>query len=134
MCCEERHSGQKNNVGLLFIVPDKSKETLWRKCRVSEDGGIDASFLGRIPSDGLERQIRNLDEFGCSNATANEGNSVFGFLLDRLRLATISWAELDKSMAEIMGRADPEAPGDQTLINLLEGFRAQMAEQKGTGV
>ena len=68
------------------------------------------------------------------NAFDGLGEDAFKSLLDRLHLAASSWTELDHAMAEIADRLDPEDPGDQTLMNLLNGFRSQVAEQEGTGV
>ncbi len=72
--------------------------------------------------------------WGCMNAFDGLGEDAFKSLLDRLHLTAISWTGFDHAMAEIADRLDPEDPGDQTLMNLLNGFRSQVAEQEGTGV
>ena len=125
MCCEEYISGPRRNVGLLYIVPENSRAALWRKCGVHEDGQIDASFLEKLPRKKLDSFLGALD--GLSE-------DAFKSLLDRLHLAFISWTEFDHAMREIVARLDPEDPGDQTLMNLLNGFRSQVAEQEGTGI
>ncbi len=68
------------------------------------------------------------------NAFDGLGEDAFKSLLDRLHLTVISWTEFDHAMAEIADRLNPEDPGDQTLMNLFNGFRSQVAEQEGTGV
>ena len=125
MCCEECISGPRSNAGLLYIVPENSRAAIWRSCGVPGDGQIDASFLGKLSGKNLDQLLNAFDGLDEDN---------FKSLLDRLQLAAISWTELDHAMAEIADRLDPEDPGDQTLMNLLKGFRSQVGQQKGTGV
>lgn len=125
MCCEEHESGPKSNVGLLFIVPEISRATLWQKCRVSKEGQIDASFLNEVPRRDIDKCLRGLRQ---------GGEDAFKSMLDRLQLASISWFEMDQSMGRIMAHLDPGHAGDQTLSNLFGGFRAQIADHVGTGV
>ena len=125
MCCEEIISGTKQNTGLLFIIPENSMKKFWQKCGISGDGQIEASFLDRIPRKNLDR---------CINACDALSEDAFQSLLGRLKLAAISWSDLFNAMTEMSCRLDPEAQGDQTLINLLGGFCAQITDHEGTGV
>ena len=63
-----------------------------------------------------------------------ENGEAFEGLLNRLKLAVISWSVLDEAMSEIVTELEPNRAGDQTLIKLLKGFQTQLHEHVGTGV
>ena len=125
MHCEEVITGTRPNVGLLFIVPGASRDTLWEQCGISASGEIDASYLDGLDTRKLAKHMQ---------ARIKENGEAFEGLLNRLKLAAISWSELDEAMSEIVTGLDRDRPGDHTLIKLLEGFRAQLRDHVGTGI
>ena len=125
MHCEELITGTRPHVGLLFIVPDTSRDSIWEQCGISGSGEIDESYLdGEITRNLAKHMQKRIEE----NGEAYRG------LLNRLKLGVISWSDFDESMSEIVSDLDPHCAGDQTLIKLLEGFQAQLRDHDGTGI
>ena len=125
MHCEEVITGTRPNIGLLFIVPDTSRDSIWEQCGISGSGEIDESCLdGEITRNLANHMQKRIEE----NAEA------YRALLNRLKLGVISWSDFDESMSEIVSDLDPHRAGDQTLIKLLEGFQAQLRDHDGTGI
>lgn len=125
MHCEEVIAGTRPNVGLLFIVPDTSRDSIWEQCGISGSGEIDESYLDGITTQDMAKHMQERIE---------ENDEAFRGLLNRLKLAVISWSDFDESMSKILSDLDPHRVGDQTLIKLLEGFRAQLRDHDGTGI
>ena len=125
MHCEEVITGTRPNVGLLFIVPEASRDTLWEQCGISASGEIDGLYLDGVDTRDLAKHMQT---------SIRENGEAFEGLLNRLKLAVISWSELDEAMSEIATRLEPDRAGDQTLIKLLEGFQAQLRDHDGTGM
>ena len=125
MHCEEAITGTRPHVGLLFIVPEESRDTLWEQCGVSTSGEIDASYLDGVDTYELPNHMQT---------RIRENVDSFRGVLNRLKLAVISWSELDETMSKIVTELKPDRAGDQTLIKLLEGFQAQLRNHVGTGI
>ena len=122
---EELITGNRPNVGLLFIVPDTSRDSIWEQCGISGSGEIDESYLdGEITQNLAEHMQKRIEEHG----------KAYRGLLNRLNLAVTSWSDFDESMSEIVSDLAPHRAGDQTLIKLLEGFQAQLRDHEGTGI
>lgn len=122
---EELITGKRPNVGLLFIVPDSSHDSIWEQCGISTPGEIDESYLdGEITQNLAEHMQKRIEEHG----------EAYRGLLNRLKLGVISWSDFDESMSEIVSDLAPHRAGDQTLIKLLEGFQAQLRDHDGTGI
>ena len=120
---EETITGTRPQVGLLFIVPDTSRDTLWAQCGVSTSGEIDATYLDRVDT----RKLRN-----HMQTRIRENVDSFRGVLNRLKLAVISWSEFDERMRKFVTELKPDRSGDKTLIKLLEGFQAQLRDHAGT--
>ena len=125
MHCEEVITGTRQTVGLLFIVPDTSRDSIWEQCGISKSGEVDESYLdGVMPRSFAKHMKKRIEE----NGEAYRG------LLNRMKLGVISWSDFDDSMSEIVSDLAPHRAGDQTLIKLLEGFQAQLRDHDGTGI
>ena len=125
MHCEEEITGTRPNVGLLFIVPNTLRDSIWEQCGISGPEEIDESYLdGEITRNLAKHMQKRIEENGES----------YRGLLKRLKLAVISWSDFDESMSEIVSDLNPNRAGDQTLIKLLEGFQAQLRDHDGTGI
>ena len=125
MHCEELITGKRPNVGLLFIVPDTSRDSIWEQCSIPASGEIDESYLDDVINQNLAKHMQERIE---------EHGKAYRGLLNRLKLGVISWSDFDESMSEIMSDLAPYLAGDQTLIKLLEGFQAQLQDHDGTGI
>ena len=126
MHCEEVITGTRQNAGLLFIVPNTSLDSIWEQCGISGFGEIDESYLDDITTQKLVKPHMQ--------KRIDENSEAYRRLLNRLKLAVVSWSDFDESMSEIISDLDPHRAGDQTLIKLLEGFQVQLREHDGTGI
>jgi hypothetical protein len=119
---EEMVSGPKKELGLLFIVPEETVALHWTKCGL-QGPTIDRRFLNRE----LELPRRIADLFA-------QQQEVVGSVLDRMRLAVISWATLRSQLIAIQGQLRIIEAGDQTLHRVLNGFIAQLDAHHDTGL
>jgi hypothetical protein len=121
---EELHAGAKEQVGLLFLLPEANIERHWASCGLNESS-VDIGFLDRIRQRKLPSRIELL--FSSHPARLES-------ILSRMRLATISWAAFRDQLSTIRTRLDPSQPGDQTLDRLLIGILAQLEAHRGAGL
>jgi hypothetical protein len=121
---EEELSGKRQNVGLLYIVPEESKAQLWNKC------GLD----GPVMTD----QIINEAMLSPPNATVKslvlKDKDRFADALSRMRLASLSWTQLHQSVCAEIQKLDQTDTGQQTLHRLLMGFHEQLRKHGDTGI
>jgi hypothetical protein len=123
MMWEEAFSQPRENLGLLFIVPEEAMSGHW--ANVGLDGPlIDAEFADRFDRSRLPKKIQTLFE-----ANPTQVKSVLG----RLRLAAISWSKFSAAIGTIETDLDPQHVGDQTLLRLLSGLRNQLEHHDKTG-
>jgi len=121
---EELALGRKNDLGLLFIVPQKATAGHWKKCGL--DGPvIDTGWLNRRWSKGLPKSIERL--FDQEPEAVNS-------VIDRLQLQAISWSDLYVKLDRILGSLVQKDPGQQTLYRLIKGFLSQLQKHRETGI
>lgn len=124
MAWEELFCGQREQLGLLYIVPKAALASHWKKCGL--DGpAVDGRILDRKWPDGFSKEVL---KFLKTNQRQVES------VLDRMRLAVISWDELQAKVEKIRDSLDPCHRGDQALIRLLNGFLSQLDAHSGTGI
>jgi hypothetical protein len=121
---EELALGKRNDLGLLFIVPQKAIAGHWKKCGL-DGADIDRRWLERRWNKGLPKSIERLFD-----QEAEAVNSV----IDRLKLQAISWSELYLKLDRILGSLDQRDPGQQTLYRLIKGFLSQLQKHRETGI
>jgi hypothetical protein len=122
MMWEELFGGPRHNAGLLFIVPSTALANHWSKVGLTGPA-IDRTFLQSLDQTKIPARIRELFEQRPDQLNA---------MLDKLRLAVISWETFDARLRELEDAADrTNAPG-QTLQRLLAGFRAQIQAHQST--
>lgn len=121
---EELRHGSRPQLGLLFVVPAAALGDHWRKCGL-EGPKIDSTFLTGEWKGGLPKAIIKL---------FHAHPELVASVLDRLRLAAISWAELRDRLMRIRASLDPKQRGEQTLAKLIDGFLAQLDSHRGTGL
>lgn len=122
MVCEERKTGKRGNLGLLFIVPEKVRENHLSKIGINRPS-LDAEFIARLSN--LPKRIKRLFE---------ENPIELDSVRRRVRLGSVSWTWLRDQLKHIESELDPRIRGEQTLLRLLAGLRAQIQDHKGTGI
>ena len=121
---EEQRSGDREQLGLLFVIPEAAMARHWEKCGL-EGAHIDAAFLER-----LDLQTLNLKLAKYISAERGRIASV----LDRMVVGAVSWTTFYDEVLAIEAQLDRDRVGDQTLSRLLQGFGNQLERHKGTGV
>lgn len=116
---EEMHSGQHSNLGLIYVLEEADPDRHWRKCGL-QGPFVDRSLLDQVEYSELPRRIQQL---------VSASPDAIGCILDRMRLAAISWSDLTATLQTLKFDLDPSQPGDKTLINLLDGFINQVTQQ-----
>ena len=124
MVWEETFSRLRTNLGLLFILPEEALPGHWAKVGLIGPH-VDAGFLDRLNRSKLPKKIQSLFD-----ANPIKVKSV----LDKLRLAAISWASFRAALADFEAGLDPQHAGDQTLLRLLAGLRRQLEQHDHTGL
>lgn len=125
MIWEQKQSGRRTNLGLLFIIPEAAKADHWKDVGLN-DALIDATFIDKLKPEKLSKKITNL--FAECDADLRD-------ILNRLRLAVVSWQEFQSRIAIIESAIDDGAGvGDQTLKRLLQGLLAQVNSHDKTGL
>ena len=116
---EERHSGPRESLGLLYILENAADTKHWRACGL-EGPQVDASLLDRVDIAALPKKVRDL--------VATDRDALSS-ILDRVSLAAITWADLRAACGRFRETLDQSRAGDQTLIRLIDGLVAQITEQ-----
>ncbi|MCB1502476.1 MAG: hypothetical protein KDK07_22305 [Bauldia sp.] len=109
---------------MLFILPAGAINWHWRRCGLSGPE-IDPGFTACVSDLRLPRGIRKLID-----SHPDEWSSV----LSRLKLAAISWNDLQDCLQRVANDLDQSLAGDQTLYRLIEGFLAQLKLHRDTGI
>ena len=123
MAWEEMAHGPKKNLGLLFILPENAIPRHWQKCGLAGPE-IDRSFLQGLRREKLPSRVAQLFEQHTEHVLS---------ILDRIELKAVSWTWLRDEVSAIQGELG-SSRGDQTLDRLLQGFLAQLAAHRGTGI
>ena len=121
---EEMHSGPREHVGLLYIVPENALSTHWKSCGL-KGPDINASFLDSFSGTDLPAYLAKF---------LAENRHQLATLLDRLQLAAISWKDFRSSLCTFRDDQDVRTPGGQTLCRLVNGLVAQIDVHKGVGI
>jgi hypothetical protein len=120
MHLEEKHSGKRGNLGLLFIVPEKVRERIFSKIGM-KGATIDSDFIARLKEVKLPLRLK-------TPAEELEG------IAKRVRLASVSWTWLRDRLKQIESELDGRNRGEQTLLRLLRGLRTQIEKHGKTGI
>ena len=123
MVWEEAFSHQRERLGLLFIV-QKVPCPRTGLMQVSKGRPLTKASRAADPAR-LPKKIQALFRTRPDQVR---------YVLQRLRLAVISWTQFFAELSEIEKGLDPKQPGDQTLQRLLAGFRDQLERHQKTGL
>ncbi len=115
---EEKLSGVRPSLGLLYIVPHPRKEKIISKIKEYAETALDLS-----PD--LNSRVKNILESDLGH---------FRSVVDRIQLAAISWSDLCVWAKNELNGLNAEDAYQQTLYRLLHGFIAQLEVHRGTGI
>jgi 5-methylcytosine-specific restriction endonuclease McrA len=121
---EERVGGPRENLGLLFLLPEGALESHWRTFGIT-GAKVDASMFDAMQASGLKGKIKELFE--------NDPDHVKS-VLSRMKLAAESWSSFRTEILAVIAALNPATAGDQTLQRLMAGFLAQLEGHRGTGL
>ena len=124
MAMEERLSGPKSHLHLLYITPEA------RRKAVSEKIAIDGNSPGAVYlhwSKSL-RPDNMLSDFVKTERILMES------VLERMRIAIISWTEVAARLEALAADLDLTHRGDQTLHRLIAGFLDHLGGHQKTGL
>ena len=121
---EELYRNTKQNLGLLYIVPEHAKAKFWQRSRF-EPGSLNRNWLDRSWDKSLPKPIVKL--FETNEDTVRS-------VLDRMKVHVISWTDLRNSLLDIQSALNQQDPGQQTLYRLLAGFLKQLSDHRDTGI
>jgi hypothetical protein len=121
---EEMHKGSREQLGLLFIVPETAIRNHWSSCGL-EEASVNKSFLETKWKRKLPKAISGL---------LGSHREHVASVLDRMKLGVISWEELRHKMNTLQNSLDMTHRGDQTLSRLISGFLTQLEDHRDTGI
>lgn len=117
-------SGSRNQLGLLFIVPDRALANHWEATGLGASQ-IDSGFLDRLDFKKLPKRAQEL---------LREKASTVRWATQRLRMQVLSWDQFRNSLIAFRAGLDEQRAGDQTLVRLLKGLEAQIEQHGNTGI
>ena len=124
LAMEEKLSGPKERLGLLYIVPEHYRPALWKKISLSGPA-IDRTYM---------QHLSLIKPGNVLNAFIRENQDLLASVLDRMALQVISWRDVLALFRKIEAGLDLSHRGDQTLGRLLAGFCAQLEAHQKTGI
>jgi hypothetical protein len=122
MVAEEKLTGQREQLGLLFITPDSSPESVFRDGGISAAGKLSQSFLESVPPSRINRMIADM---------LSTDRDHFRDLSGRVTCTHISWEKFADSIFELAAQQEGSV-GGRTAQRLLEGLGQAIHEQAGT--
>ena len=117
---EENLTGERDNLGLLYLVPKNRKSTILDKAGAAPDGTVRRDVLNHWTTDDVRKIL-----------TANPDHTER--VCDRFRVSVLSWSEMNERISKLVATLG-ETPAELTLRNLVEGFADQLRTQEGTKV
>jgi hypothetical protein len=120
---EEKRSGKREHLGLLFLIPQQTKHRLWKQCGLTGPT-LDRSFVNS--------PLLKANQF--IRAIMSDDKEHFLDVLDRMKLAVITWSELYDWVSSEVEALDESNSDGQTLLRLLRGFQRQLQIHGDTGI
>ncbi len=121
---EELATGRRDNLGLLYIIPQDALQTHWSNCGLA-GAEVASDFLDRSWKRPLPANIRKFVD--------KHRDDVAG-VLGRLKLGVMSWADFRARLAGFSEQVGGANAGDQTLRRLISGFISQIDMHRSTGL
>ena len=114
------NSGKRDNLGLLFIVPEKSQKSIFSKIGM-KGALIDADVIARLKQVQLSARLRTSPD----ELTA---------IAKRVRLASVSWTWLRDRLTQIRSELDSRKRGDQFCYVCSKGCPNRSKNTGKTGI
>jgi len=122
MMWEERLTGRKKDLGLLYVTPSEEAPKVWAECGATPDGAIPAGLIDEVASIKFSPKLQTLFA---------ENHSDLEDTIARVKLQHVSWKDLTNSCTSIMAQLDLNRVGDDTLGRLLAGFVNAVMKHNG---
>lgn len=124
LAMEEAITGQRENIGLLYVVPSGTEDDLWRGC------GLDGP---RMRPDLIEL-VRSRKMPGALQRLLEPREGQVRDLMDRMNLACVSWTWVRDKIVTVEAGLNNADPGQQCYGRLLLGMRRQIEAHADTGI
>ena len=124
LALEEMATGPKQNVGLLYVVPEGTEEALWRGCGLAGPS-VRPDLIDFVRSRKMPVTLQRLVDVHEERLTA---------LLPRMVIGAVSWTWMRDEIASIEATLDHKDPGQQCYGRLLLGLRRQIEAHADTGI
>jgi len=120
---EERATGHRPHIGLLYITPDDTSDRISERIGLTREGKLREGLIERANPKRLNTTIlRYLAEFP----------SEFQDVANRVQVQHRSWQSMVGQCRSIIAGLDQRRSGDETLARLLLGFAAAIVQHEGT--
>lgn len=124
LALEESVTGSKQDIGLLYVVPQETEDALWRSC------GLNGA---RMRPD-LVEFVRSRKKSGTLLRLMEQHLDRVADVLLRMTLGCVSWTWLRDEIASIEATLGDKDPGQQCYGRLLLGVRRQIEAHADTGI
>jgi hypothetical protein len=124
LAMEEMVTGPKQNVGLLYVIPEGTEESLWRGCGLTGPA-VRLDLIDCVRSQKMKITLQRLVDAHEDRVAA---------LLPRIALRAVSWTWVRDEIASIEETLDHRDPGQQCYGRLLLGLRRQIEAHADTGI
>jgi hypothetical protein len=116
LALEERATGRKENLGLLYVTPEGHEAKLWRSC------GLDGPM---IPPDLLDQVMTNTTSGVLKRLLERYGDEARD-ALNRTSLRCVSWTWLRHQLAAVQAELRDDVAGEQCYRRLVQGLGNQI--------
>jgi hypothetical protein len=122
MVCEERLTGMRSRIGLLYVTPNREGSIVLSQAGCGADGRLPEDFLVSIPQPQKNSLLERL---------LAEHGALFEGASKRLQVCHISWAELHEAAQALADAETGKDAGSETHKRLMEGFVAAIESHSG---
>ena len=122
MVCEQRRSGPRESLGLLYITPQKETAAVWKECGATPEGRLPPGWLDDCKLARMNPTLIRL---------LSEARDEFENSAARLVLKHTTWDQFVEDCGSVVDRHKPCGGGDDTLVRLLSGFQDAVRNQVG---
>lgn len=122
MVCEERLTGTRSHVGLLYVTPYREGSAVLAQAGCSSDGSLPKDFLASIPQSQKNALLERL---------LAEHGALFEGAAKRLQVCHISWAKLHEAAQALADAETGKDAGSETHKRLMQGFVAAIDSHSG---
>lgn len=116
---EEEQSGKRERLSLVYLTPDKPFEKVWRE-GFEDLQKLQHAAASYVPD--LSRKPGLRKWFG---KYADGTRDVLG----RMSLSHTTYPQFGERVGQFRSELQPDRPGDETLINLIDGLLVELAQR-----